>query len=403
MVRRFRLPILDRLILIEITGPFLFGMFIFTMIFVAGDLMFQAAKLVIEHGVSLGVVARLFVYRLPEVVALTLPMSCLLSTLLGMSRLASNSELVALKSIGVPFSRVLRPVLMASFAVALGALVFNETIVPVTTQAAENLMRYEIFKNQSSALQEKVFLRDESDGELKRVIYLDQLDTAAGTMSNVMLHEFDKNRLTRESFAKSGIWKDGEWWIEDGRVFEVAEDGAVRLLFRFDRQRLALNLSPEQLQRRSKRPVDMSARELWRYITEARAAGTDLSPLWMLFHLKLAVPWACVIMAALGASFGASRKGRSGSGVGFGISVVFVFAYYVIMSFCRALGESGNMPPILAAWTPNIVFLFVTLFFARRVDENPVARAKVKPKPTPKSTSAAPARRIARRRSSNTY
>ena len=362
------LRILDRFILKEVAGPFVFGILIFTLIFVAGDLLFQAAKLIIEKGVSLGVVVRLFLYRLPEVVALTLPMSCLLSTLLGMTRLSSNSELIALKSLGISFYRMLRPILAASFLVAAGALLFNETVVPFTTLAAENLMKYEIMKNQASALQEKVFLRDESGGELKRVIYLDQLDSKQGLMKGVMLHEFEKGRLVRTSLAKDGIWKNGEWWIEDGQVFEVSEKGVVRLLFRFERQKLALNLSPEQLRRSSRRPVDMSARELWQYIEQARMAGSNLSQLWVLFHLKLAVPWACVIMAVLGASFGASRQGRSGSSVGFGISVVIVFAYYVVMSLCRALGEAGNMPPFIAAWAPNFVFLTMGFFFSRKVD-----------------------------------
>jgi lipopolysaccharide export system permease protein len=359
---------LDRLILKEVAGPFVFGILIFTMIFVAGDLLFQAARLIIERGVSFGVVVRLFLYRLPEVVALTLPMSCLLSTLLGMTRLSANSELIALKSLGISFRRILRPVLTASFFVAAGALVFNETVVPFTAQAADKLMRYEVLKNQSSALQEKVFLRDESGGELRRVIYLDRLDAGAGTMKGVMLHEFEQGRLARASLAQQGIWKDGEWWIEDGQVFEVTEKGVVRLLFRFERQKLALNLSPAQLQRQTRRPADMSARELWDTIEEARAAGSNLLRLRVLFHLKLALPWACIIMAVLGASFGASRQGRSGSSVGFGISVVIVFAYYVVMSLCRALGEAGNMPPSLAAWTPNAVFLAVGLFFSHRVD-----------------------------------
>ncbi|MBQ3395167.1 MAG: LptF/LptG family permease, partial [Synergistaceae bacterium] len=86
------------------------------------------------------------------------------------------------------------------------------------------------------------------------------------------------------------------------------------------------------------------------------------------FHMKLGVPWACVIMAVLGAGFGASRRGRSGGGVGFGISVVIVFAYYVIMSLCRALGESGNIPPWIAGWGPNLLFMVIALFFSWRVD-----------------------------------
>ena len=70
------LPLLDRLILNAAAGPFVFGVLIFTLIFVAGDLLFQAARLIIEQGVSLGVVTRLFLYRLPEVVAMTFPNIC---------------------------------------------------------------------------------------------------------------------------------------------------------------------------------------------------------------------------------------------------------------------------------------------------------------------------------------
>ena len=93
-----RRGLLNKLILGACAGPFMFGILIFVLIFVAGDLLFQAARLIIERGVAFGVVTRLFFYRLPEVVIMTVPMSSLLSTLLGMSSLNSASELIALKS-----------------------------------------------------------------------------------------------------------------------------------------------------------------------------------------------------------------------------------------------------------------------------------------------------------------
>ncbi len=363
-----RLKILDRFILSALAGPFFFGMMIFTLIFVAGDLLFQVARLIIEKGIPMGVVARLFFYRLPEVVALTIPMSCLLSALLGMAHLAAGSEIIALKSLGIPFRRILRPMLVSSFLIACLALSFNELVVPVTSLAADRLMKYEIMKNQSAAVQDKVFLRDEYKGELQRVLYIDQLDTKKGIMHGIMIHEFDKGKMVRTSVAKEGIWKDGEWWIESGRVYDVNKAGEIQLLFRFERQKLTLNLSPIQLQNSTRNPMDMSARELWIYISHSAIAGADIAKLWVTFHLKLAVPWACIILAALGASFGAIRNNRSGSGMSFGVSVLVVFAYYVLMSMCRALGESGAIWPFIAAWTPNLVFMTAALFLARRVD-----------------------------------
>jgi len=339
------------------------------MILVAGDLLFEAARLVIERGISIGVVVRLFLYRLPGVIAWTLPMSCLLATLLSMTRLSSNSELIALKSLGIPFRRVLRPVIIASFFVAAIALIFNETVVPLTAQAAHNLMRYEIIRNQTTAIQERVFMRDESGGVLRRVIYVDRLDPDAGTMENIMLYEFTNGQMSRISSARNGTWHDGEWWLNDGQVFEItAERRELRPLFNFERQRLVFALSPDQLRRGTRRLEDMSARELWAYAEQAQMIGANVSRLLVFFHLKLAVPWACVIMAILGASFGALRQGRSGTSAGFGFSVVIVFAYYMVMSVCRALGENGHLPPILAAWVPNAMFLIWGIYFSRRVD-----------------------------------
>ena len=364
-----RRTLLNKLILGACAGPFLFGILIFVLIFVAGDLLFQAAKLIIEQGVAFSVVTRLFFYRLPEVAVMTIPMSSLLAGLLGMSTLNSGSELIALKSLGIPFTRMLRPVFLSSVLISIGALIFNETVVPFGAIAADRLMRYEIMKNQASAIQEKVFLRDNENGKLKRVLYIDELDPSQGVMSGIMMHEFDDDgRLSLTLNARRGMWLDNQWWIEDGRMYNVTNSGEIVLLLRFERQKLALRLSPDQLQRSTRKPSNMSAHELWSYIKQAGEVGTDLSELWVMFHLKLAVPWACVIMAVLGAGFGASRRGRSGGGVGFGISVVIVFAYYVVMSFCRALGESGNISPVIAGWGPNFIFMVVALFFAWRVD-----------------------------------
>ncbi len=360
--------ILDRYILNELAGSFVFGIMAFTILFIAGDLLFQAANLIIEKGVSLMVVARLFVYRLPEVILLTVPMSSLLSTLLTFGRLSVNSEIVALQAAGISFRRVLRPVLGISAVLAMLTLIGNETIVPFSNRASENLMKYEILQERPSVLKERVFLKDEQNGELKRVLYLGKLRPREGLMSDILVQEFDAGKLRRISTAARGTWKSGEWWIEQGEVFEVADAGKVHLLFRFDRQRLLLNLSPEQLEKASRRPAEMSSIELLAHINILKAQGANLLPLWVLFHLKLSVPWSTMILAVLGASIGVRTPRRGGSGIGFGLCIIIVFAYYVVMSFSRALGETGNLPPLVAAWLPNVMFLLLGAFFVRKAD-----------------------------------
>ena len=367
MKKGVRFGILDGFILKELSGPFLFGVTSFTMVFVAGDLLFQAANLIIEQGVSLAVVTRLFMYKLPEVVFLTLPMASLLASLLTFSRLSSNSELVALKAAGVPFHRILRPVFCASILVSLVAVLGAETIVPFANRAAENLMKFEILREKPAMLKEKVFLREEREGALQRVIYLGELKPQDGYMKDIVIQEFEDGRLSRISLADEGSWAGGEWWVENGQVFEVTASGRVLSLFRFERQRLRLDLNPVQIGQASRQPAEMSSLELLEQISLMERQGQNLAPLKVMFHLRLALPWAAVVLAVLGSSLGV-RTVRSGPGIGFGLSVLIVFAYYVTMSFSRALGEAGYLPAFFAAWFPNGAFLMVGGYFARRAN-----------------------------------
>lgn len=351
--------LLDRFILKELSSTFLFGILTFTTILVAGDLLFKVAELLIEKGVSMVTVSKLFVYKLPSVVVLTLPMSCLLSTLLSFGRMSSNSEITALKASGVSFQRIAWPVLWGASAVALTALIMNETLVPLANRAADNVLRYDILKQKPSLFKERIFLKEESGGSLNRVIYIGSLRARNGSMKDIIVQEFNSNRLERITTAEEGQWEDGVWSLTEGRVFGVDKDGGVNFLFGFKSQKLPLSLSPSQVEGSSQDPDDMGLAALREHINLMEAQGGNLLPLRVSFHLHLAVPWASVVLALIGAALGVRPQRRGGVGMGFGMSVLIVFAYYVVMSMCRALGETGRIAPLLAAWFPNVLFLSI--------------------------------------------
>ncbi|MEA3507825.1 MAG: LptF/LptG family permease [Synergistota bacterium] len=362
------LGLLDRYVICEMANPFLFGVMAFTVLLIAGDLLFQLANLIIEKNVSLGVVIRLFVYRIPEVVVMTLPMASLLAALLTFGRLSSQGEIVALKASGVAFQRVIRPVMFASVLVTVMAMLLNETLVPLSNKAADNIMRFEVARERPSMFKEQVFLRDETGTEgLRRIVYISRLDHADGLMDDVVVQEFKDGELYRIVTALRGKWISGQWWLEDGKTFEVAADRSVKLLFSFQKQRLPVLMSPSQVARSSKKPSEMSAWQLWEHIHLMKKQGANLQPLWVMFHLKLALPWACVILALLGAALGV-RPQRTSSGVGLAVSVLIVFFYYVIMSFSRSFGEAGYLSPVLAAWLPNLLFFMIALTLGRRAN-----------------------------------
>jgi len=353
-------------ILKELSGTFFFGVMAFTVLLVAGDLLFKIADLIIERGVSFWVVIRLFCYRLPSVVILTLPMACLLSTLLTFGRLSASNEMVALNASGVSFQRILKPVLIASLCVGVLSLLLNETLVPLSNRAAENLMKFEIAREKPSLLKERVFLRDESNGQLKRVIYISRLMPREGAMRDILIQEFTDGRLSRITTAEKGSWSNNKWTLEKGEVFQVDEKGTVELLYRFSSQQIELDLTPREVSRATRNPGEMGMFELIDHIRLVSKQGVNVQPLWVTLHLRIAVPLASIVLAIIGSAFGVTPQ-RRGTGFGFGLSILIVFAYYVVMSFSKSFGQSGHISPMLAAWIPNIMFSIFGIFLVRRV------------------------------------
>jgi len=220
------------------------------------------------------------------------------------------------------------------------------------------VMAYEVFKQSPPVFKEKVFLKEETGGALKRVIYVNRLDIKDGKMSDVIVQEFEKGQLSRLVSAEKGEWIDGSWWLEEGKVFEITKDNDVSLLFTFDKQALQLNLNPEEAARTARTPDEMSLNELFREINMMKQKGMDVSKIVMILNLRFSVPWACLVLAIVGAAVG-SRPQRSSSGMGLGLSVIIVFVYYVILSFTQSLGDAGYLHPVFAAWIANIVFLII--------------------------------------------
>jgi lipopolysaccharide export system permease protein len=151
-------------------------------------------------------------------------------------------------------------------------------------------------------------------------------------------------------------------------VFEVEPDGSVNMLFSFESQTLNLSILPADIETSSSDPSEMSIKELYTTIRNSSLQGNDTSSLRMLLHLRIAVPWASVVLVLVGAAVG-SRPQRSGAGRGLGLSVMIVFSYYVVMSLFKALGEAGQVPVLVAAWAPNASFLVIGAVLSARANK----------------------------------
>ena len=134
------MKLLDTYIVKEIIFPFIFGIAAFTSIISGSSVLFRLISKAVKYGFSLSSTLQLFVYKLPAIISITLPMAVLLATILVIGRLSSDLEILALRSAGVSLIRILIPILSVGLVVSLVNIIFNEIVVPRSNYNAEILM-----------------------------------------------------------------------------------------------------------------------------------------------------------------------------------------------------------------------------------------------------------------------
>ena len=357
--------ILDKYIIKQLLGPFLFGFFLFVTI-ISIDPLISALQRLVNENVSAWIVVRWFINKLPQDLVFTFPMSVLLSTLMTFGRMSKDSETTALRAGGTNFYRILVPVMIFASIVTLVSFLFNELIVPSSNQKARNIKRYEIMKLIEPKATENSIMRT-SDGAFA---YARKVYEKRGVMEKVLLEYYsNEGKLERRLSAATAKWNGSKWTL-NGVVDQYYTDNTTASPTTITELIMpGIKEKPEDFARQSRRPNEMSYTELSNRIdTYERTKFMDTTALKVELARKTSLPFACFFFAIIGASFGLTNN-RSGAFIGFGISILIIFLYYVCMSFFIALGKSGHLPPMLAAWMQNIIFAGVGFKIASRINQ----------------------------------
>ncbi|MFZ2960723.1 MAG: LptF/LptG family permease [Candidatus Ozemobacteraceae bacterium] len=353
----------DKYIFMQLVGPFFFGFFMFVTVIAIDPLMF-ALQSIVNDNVSVTTVVRWFIYRLPQDMIFTFPMSVLLSTLLVFGRMSKDSETIALKAGGINFFRLLLPVLTFALLVTVFSFCFNELVVPHANKRAQEIRHREIMRIVEPEASENAIMRV-SDGGFA---YARKVFESSGTIERMLIEYYDNGLLVKRYSAAGARWTGTNWELDavieqryhEGRVMESSATPLLRLPL--------VRETPADFARQSKKPNEMSYRELSdRIETYDRTQFVDTTELKVELAMKTSLPLASMFFALIGASFGLTSY-RSGAFIGFGVSIVIIFVYYVIMSFATAMGKSGLIPVFWGAHLQNIIFAIAGLIIVRRVN-----------------------------------
>jgi lipopolysaccharide export system permease protein len=311
-------------------------------------------NLIMKSGVPLNLALMIIGLHLPAIIVLTIPIGVLLGTLLVFNRMSGDSEIIALRTSGVSFYRIMVAPLMFGIITSVVSFGINEYVVPIANRTSKKLEFLALYKSEMPAGSANfTYMERGKDLSLSRVFYIGQYD--GKEIQNIIILDFTRNKLVQIISAAKGAWNHGEWMLQKGRTYVLAGDSDITRIMQFDKLNIpGIKNAQAALEKQKVAPKDMSMWELAQYmevLKQSNALGNDLL---VRFHQKLSQPLACLIVALAGAPLGLLAR-RSRSNIGLVYSAAIVFGYYVMVSTSGALGESGRLDPFLAAWLPNIL------------------------------------------------
>jgi LPS export ABC transporter permease LptG/LPS export ABC transporter permease LptF len=312
---------------------------------------------IIKNKIDLGVVVNYFVFLMPQILMLVVPMGVLLAILMNFGILEKSSEVTAIKAGGWSLYRIALPVLLISGGLSLSLYLIQDYVLPYANIRQDSLRNIIKGKPAQTSMrpQRKWIFGEESS----RVFNYDYFDAGQNLFIGLNVFEIDLNSLKmlrRIHVARARIGDSGTWSLENGwlRDFRPERQGFQRITkISMPFQEKSSYFQKEILQ--PKESAKLTYLELNKYISYLMKAGYNATELQVELYKKTAFPLSCVVMSLVGIPFSFSM-GKKGAFYGIAISIVIAISYWGISGLFEKMGSYGLLIPFLAAWAPNLLF-----------------------------------------------
>jgi lipopolysaccharide export system permease protein len=358
------LSVMDRYLFTELMMPFIFGIGLFTSLGLSIGTLFELIRKVTESGLLLNVAVKILILKIPEFIVLAFPMSMLLASLMAYSRLSSDSELIALQSIGVNLYRLVVPAIIVSLMVTGITFFFNDVVTPAANHEATTTLRKALnrvrptFKERNIVYPEYKEVEYEDGSRhsvLVRLFYAQEFN--GKEMKGLTILDVSREGVNQILTSESATWNivENVWDFFNGTIYLISPSGSYRNIVRFQHQQLALPRAPLDLAQRPPNYNEMTIAQAREYlkIIKLSADEKEIRKLNVRIQEKIAIPFVCLVFAIIGSAIGI-RPQNTNKATSFGICVGLIFSYYLLSFISSSMGVWGVLTPVMAAWLPNI-------------------------------------------------
>jgi LPS export ABC transporter permease LptG len=368
----FRIPLLPQVVDTYILSGFMYYFVVLLISFVLVTHVFTFFELlgdIIKNKIPMPRVATYLFFLSPKLIFDSAPMSILVAVQITFGLLSRGNEITAFKACGISAYRLTLPVLVAGTVLSGALFAFDYYIVPEA-----NLIQ-DAIRNEIKGRPVQTFLRPDRKwifGSGSWVYYYRHLDPATNVMVGVNVYELDRRRfqLKRHIYAESARWEPSinRWVFQNGWEWEFE---GIRGTFHSFQGNTAtfieLDEPPNHFLREVKQDIQMNFHQLADYISGLQQSGMfDTTRLQVQYHRKFSVPLFVLIMALISTPF-AFFSGSRGAMTPIGISLAIAICYLAISKLFEQMGNVGQLPPQMAAWSPDVLFSLSGFYFLMRV------------------------------------
>ncbi len=328
---------------------------------------FQLLGDMIRNHIGPRVVFDYYRFLSPQVVYLMLPLSILVATLVNFGLLTKTNQITAIRTAGISLYRISMPVLTAAAILSAGMFILEDEYLPETNQ------RQDALRNRIKGKPPQTYYRPDRQwifGQASRIYNYRFFDPDRNVFANLSVFEFDPQtfRMTRRIYATRAFWEAPirGWVLENGWVRDLEGDRVTTYLPFAVATFKELGEEPPYFKKEVKPSEQMSALELRRYINELSQSGFDVVRLSVQLYRKFSFPLIAFVVALIGIPF-SFTTGRRGALSGIAVSIGIGIVYWSISSLFEAMGNLNQLPPVVAAWSPDALFGLGAVYMLLRV------------------------------------
>ena len=375
------IPLIDKWLIAQILPPMLFAISAFTVISLSVGVMFDLIRKIVEFGLPLFLAIKVLFFSLPNFLVLSFPMAVLLSTLLAYGKLSANSELLALKSLGIKTSRIIAPAIAVSILMTGLTFYFNDNLVPASNKLAESTLRAGIgssfsseegkdnimFSRYGSRIESATNKPTKINTFLTHIFYASWFEN--NIMQGVTVLDFSRQDIQQILKAKSAVFdkENSSWIFSDGSIVSVDQGGQTTNI-QFKKYSYPFVEGPLDLARVPKDATEMSLKQALEAERIYKETGNlkEIRRIQVRIQEKFTLPFACLVFGLIGSSLGSKSNLRSSKSQGFGLSVILILVYYVMSFVFSSFGVKGVLSPIIATWLPVLISMGGGIYFLRK-------------------------------------